>query len=256
VSDVDGTLFHPGDIGISARITEMIKKLGEYGIHFCAASGRQHYNLQNLFREVKNHISYICENGAVAYHKGVQIFKSPIKKGIAFDIIEELLSVGRYDLMISTVDKSFLMTQRDEFESFIRHDVKNHAVRIYEADEIDDDILKVSAFKMNSAEEIKAEFGDRWRNTTIKSAISGASWLDFNCTDKGRALEEMKLSMGIKKDQIIVFGDNYNDLQMFDVAGTAYAMSSSKDEVKKRADFVTDSVEDVIEKFFDVCYIN
>jgi len=256
VSDVDGTLFHPGDIGISVRTIEMIKKLGEYGILFCAASGRQHYNLQNLFREVKNNISYICENGAVAYHKGIQIYKSPIEKDIAFEIIEELLSGGRYDLMISTVDTSFLMTQRDEFESFVRHDVKNHAVRIDEANEIDDDILKISAFKKNSAEEMMAELGGRWGNISIKSAISGASWLDFNCADKGRALEEIKLSMGIKKDQIIVFGDNYNDLQMFDAAGTAYAMSSSKDEIKKKADFVTDSVEDVIDQIFEIYYNN
>ena len=41
----------------------------------------------------------------------------------------------------------------------------------------------------------------------------------------------------------IAFGDNYNDLEMLEGAGIGVAMGNAKDEVKAKADFVCQSVE-------------
>lgn len=48
---------------------------------------------------------------------------------------------------------------------------------------------------------------------------------------------------GLKREEIIAFGDGDNDLSMFALAGTAVAMGNASDVVKFAADHVTDTVE-------------
>ena len=40
------------------------------------------------------------------------------------------------------------------------------------------------------------------------------------------------------------FGDSDNDLRMLQSAGTGVAMGNAKEEIKKAADFITDSADD------------
>ncbi len=56
---------------------------------------------------------------------------------------------------------------------------------------------------------------------------------------KGKALERMADLYNISLDQVIAFGDNYNDLSMGDYAGTFVAMGNSDDAIKSRASYVT-----------------
>ncbi len=49
---------------------------------------------------------------------------------------------------------------------------------------------------------------------------------------------------GLKKEEIIAFGDGINDLTMLAMAGVSVAMGNAVQEVKAAADYVTDSVEE------------
>ena len=44
---------------------------------------------------------------------------------------------------------------------------------------------------------------------------------------------------GLDKDEIMVFGDNYNDISMFDIAGYRIAMGNAIEEIKEKATYVT-----------------
>ena len=60
--------------------------------------------------------------------------------------------------------------------------------------------------------------------------------------------------MGIQKDEIMAFGDNFNDISMRDGAGTLIAVDNAVAPLKKIADFVTtahdqDGIAYGIEKF-------
>ena len=49
---------------------------------------------------------------------------------------------------------------------------------------------------------------------------------------------------GIKREEIIAFGDAENDLEMIRFAGIGVAMGNAEEEVKKAADFVTADIDD------------
>ena len=58
---------------------------------------------------------------------------------------------------------------------------------------------------------------------------------------KGNALKKLAEILGIKREEVIALGDNYNDLSMLTYAGVGIAMGNAEDCVKEAADFITDT---------------
>ena len=57
--------------------------------------------------------------------------------------------------------------------------------------------------------------------------------------DKAASLQALIERLGIKRDEVISFGDGYNDLSMIEFAKFGVAMANAVDEVKKRAAYIT-----------------
>ena len=62
--------------------------------------------------------------------------------------------------------------------------------------------------------------------------------------NKSTGLRILAEHLKISREQIIAFGDNFNDLEMLEYAGIGVAMGNAPEEVKVKADFVTASNED------------
>lgn len=76
--------------------------------------------------------------------------------------------------------------------------------------------------------------------------------------DKGLALEAMLPQLGLKREELMTFGDSFNDIGMIKYAGIGVAMANADEEVKAIADYVTDSNNDdgiatAIEKYIFNC---
>ena len=63
--------------------------------------------------------------------------------------------------------------------------------------------------------------------------------LFYKETSKGAAIKEVAKYYGIKQENIIVFGDAENDVEMFKGAGIAVAMKNGKESLKEHADFIS-----------------
>ena len=60
--------------------------------------------------------------------------------------------------------------------------------------------------------------------------------------------------LGLKPENVMVFGDGLNDLELFDYAGISIAMGNSHDKIKEKADYITKTLEedgifDALERF-------
>jgi len=63
--------------------------------------------------------------------------------------------------------------------------------------------------------------------------------------DKARGIRKIRDLCGCRDEDIVVFGDDLNDLSMFCPEWTCIAMGNAKPEIKERADFITkDCAED------------
>lgn len=64
-------------------------------------------------------------------------------------------------------------------------------------------------------------------------ACSGKEWMDCNPlgVNKGTAIRFLQEYLGIAPDETCTFGDNLNDIEMLESAGTSYAVSNAREEV-------------------------
>ncbi len=72
---------------------------------------------------------------------------------------------------------------------------------------------------------------------------------------KSNAVRFVGGRLGLKPEEIVAMGDNYNDVEMIQFAGMGVAMGNAPDDIKAKADFVTDTnnndgVRKALEKFF------
>lgn len=73
-------------------------------------------------------------------------------------------------------------------------------------------------------------------NTLIEYVKKGHS--------KAEGMERFLKGLHVPKEETFAIGDSENDLPMFEIAGTTICMGDGLEEVKKKADYVTDAVLD------------
>ena len=73
--------------------------------------------------------------------------------------------------------------------------------------------------------------------------------LVMNGCSKAIGIEKIMEHLGVSRDETLAIGDSTNDLPMFAMAGHTVCMGNGMEQLKQKAEFVTDSVlEDGIEK--------
>ena len=82
----------------------------------------------------------------------------------------------------------------------------------------------------------------RW-SRRVYCAQAGEIWLDFlnRESNKGNAIRSIQKTLGILPEETMVFGDNFNDIEMFRSAGVSYAVGNAAEAVKQEARYVADT---------------
>ncbi|CUX26008.1 HAD family hydrolase [Clostridium sp. C105KSO13] len=251
-SDLDGTLLQGDAQKLTPRAIELIHELIQKGIHFVAASGRQYDNLRRLFDEVKDDISYVAENGSICLHQGKVISRATITRDLTARIIAEIKKQEDFEILLSRQDACFIENNDPAFVNHIVNVMKNTTQVVEDVSKVEGPILKIAICNMTEGPHIVDKylkylqdmFGDE-----IKVVTSGNLWIDFIApgTNKGTALQNLLNLFNVKPEECMAFGDQYNDVEMLQLAGTSYAMSNAAPGIAYYSTYVTDSVEEVLE---------
>jgi len=145
-SDIDGTLLQGGARALSDELFGLIRVLKKRGILFCAASGRQYRSMRALFAQAEDDIAYLCENGAIVYRGGSVVSKLAMERADALALIGQIQAQEQCEVLISGADTSYLLPKHPDYVDHIRYFVGNHITRVKRAQDIPEDILKVSAY--------------------------------------------------------------------------------------------------------------
>lgn len=249
VSDVDGTLLQEGSNRVSERIMEMIPELKEKGILFGVASGRNYDELKNLFAPVKNDILYITNNGAVVIFDEEIVCKSIIERRLALDIIKDANSQRGCNVLV-TGEKASYITKKDFiFNNFVKKEMGFDSIEVEELYKVREDMTKISVHQRGGVtEEMLEYFFKKWGNQA-QIAVSGPEWIDFTApyVNKGNAIAMVQRLYEISQEDTMTFGDNYNDIEMFEHSYFSYAMQNAHPEIRKAAKHIAPSVETILE---------
>ena len=248
-SDLDGTLLLNGAQKASEELPGLIDELADMGIIFAAASGRQYPNLRRLFAPVADKIMYICENGSVNIYKDQLIAKTPMDKELGREIIACIEAVPQCEVLVSGERVSYLNPKTESYLIRMRDIVKNDIKLVDNLYDICEDYVKISVYDPTGIEKTKEHFLSAFKGRA-QSNVSGAMWLDYTGlgVNKGSAIQGVCKAMGIDKSECLAFGDNYNDIEMFDSVGYPVAMEKAVADVKAHARYETARVEDSLKE--------
>ena len=250
VSDIDGTLLLNGAAAIDPVIFQQIARLEEKGIPFCPASGRQYSSLRKLFAPAADQLYYLCENGAAIYgpgNPGRVLSRTEMDWELSLELCHEILAHPRCEVLISGANTSYLCPKEGDIVTLIRDFVGNNVALLPRPEDMPEPFLKVSAYCRDGAKAVEPDLAPRWRKH-FQAAVVGEKWLDFTLADKGVGLKRLCEAMGVPLENVLAFGDNYNDLPMLELAGHPYLMDSAAQELRARFPNRCRRVEDVLEQ--------
>ena len=93
--------------------------------------------------------------------------------------------------------------------------------------------MKLAAFCLQGTAGLEAALAPQW-GRVFHAAVAGAEWLDFTLADKGTGLTQLCAALGVELDQVMAFGDNFNDAPMLSIAGAPYLMEGAAPELGER----------------------
>lgn len=235
--DIDGTLRTDNGV-ISDNSKEIIKELVEKGHIVIICTARPRYHAVQVNNEIGSSRYIICLSGAEIYDtvSGKNIYESYLDKN-------EILGIYNYAkendirMMFTSCDKEYVTKfTRNKDQILLTNDNENIVLdsHIKECMIIDFDKEKIKCFE----EYIKCQYNS---NIIVSSYSKDEAFLVVvsNNVSKGIALRTLRNYLCMKKEQIISFGNDSNDVSMFLESGIKVAVSNATDDLLQLADVVT-----------------
>ena len=241
VSDFDDTLLR-SDKTLSEHTVNVIKSLKKYNIPFTFCSGRMYDSLKRYVKELEIEIPVISYNGAwiIDPVSGETINHWDIDLPLAKELITQLEGMNLYiqaymdDKMYcrEITDITKMYTSATGSEAHPTHRLLSESIYTPPTKII---TLTYPEEVQRLLPVMREQYKDR-----LVVTVSNPEFLEFvsPLAGKGSALKLLCSRMGIKREEVLAFGDSLNDLSMLEYAGHSVAVGNARIEVKEAADEV------------------
>lgn len=268
VSDMDGTILH-NHTTIAKETAEVVREAEEAGIHFAIATGRDYVNAKEILDEVGLTCPIVSSNGGRVLneagkvlqevdlpaedalkiidvlhrdHKYADVFYEVYTEGALVASRGDLIEASMENLKANGDDRSLEMYNFFKNRYYVNEDVKlvediesfirNDAGRVYKFIAFSSHFEKMASLW----EEIESQVDSVYVTSSGKDNIE----IMAKNAHKGNGVEQLAAYYGVDMSEVVVIGDNLNDIPMFKVAGKAIAMANSHEEVKALGHHVTE----------------
>lgn len=244
VFDLDGTLLDSSH-RIPAEVRIMLLALRERGVETTLATGRPFAAIQGFIGELKLQLPVIVFNGAVVIAPDARQLSSRHLPRTAAKTILGFLE------KTSASNQFYLNASDDRFYSDRQGEAAKHLMKKdgigcrYVPSLLDvlndancDPVKMFSIGPRDELEQVKSTV--QQVEPSVTCVFSEHDMLEFlgPNVNKGTALEILCDSIGAVRESVFAFGDNMNDFEMLQVAGTGVSMDTAPDELQAGADWI------------------
>ena len=247
--DIDDTLRNSKTGFIPTSIPTVFQQLREKGILTGIATGRGIFGVVPEIKALKSDF-FVTLNGAyIEDKKGNVIYSNKIAKVKVEEYIAWTKEVGiDYGLVASHTAK---LSTRTEL-------ISEAIDPIYPDLDVDRDFYeKEDIYQMWTFED---QGDDLTLPESLASTLRMVRWHEHSSDvvpisgSKAAGVAKVVEHLGLKPENVMVFGDGLNDLELFDYAGISIAMEISHEKIKEKADYITKTLEedgifDALERF-------
>ncbi len=261
ILDIDGTLTNARK-EITPRTKEALIQTQKQGVKVVLASGRPTAGLMKFAGEIEatRHGGLLVSfNGSrvVSAETGEIYFNQPMSVEEGRAVLEHL---KKFDRVRPMIDRGGYMYVNDVYDCWItfngepfnvmQYESRGNSYKLCEQDDLaafaDEPLNKILTFAdPEYLEEHYRELMEPFKDT-LSCMFTSPFYFEFTAPgiDKSKALDCVLPGMGIKRENIIAFGDAQNDHTMLEYAGIGVAMGNAVDSLKAIADEVTLSNEE------------
>jgi Cof subfamily protein (haloacid dehalogenase superfamily) len=249
--DVDGTLLDTAG-RLPAANRDAIREAVDAGVHVALVTGRSYPFARPVAEPLPQAVTLIVSNGAVERTTDGTV--------LARRLLDRLVARAVLDGTRPYREAAALIFDRDEAAQVVFENMDwdlparkaywlrnrrliEKSVPLEEA--LVEDPIQVM---FNGAVDAMQELADALRRDARDYAVSLTEYRhrDFSLIDitaptatKGRALAWRAAELGLSRDEVMAVGDNFNDVEMLEYAGTPVVMANAVDGLKDRGWFVT-----------------
>ena len=237
--DIDDTLRNSKTGFIPSTIPTVFQQLREKGILTGIATGRGIFGVVPEIKALKPDF-FVTLNGAyIEDKKGNVIYSNKIAR----DKVEE------YIAWTKEVGIDYGLVGSHEAKLSRRTEMISQAIDpIYPDLEVDPDFYqKEDIYQMWSFED---QGDDLTLPESLASTLRLVRWHEHSSDvvpisgSKAAGVAKVVDQLGLKPENVMVFGDELNDLELFDYAGISVAMGISHEKIKEKADYTTKTLEE------------
>ncbi len=244
VTDIDGTIYSP-NIGIKPEVKECIKNLQKNNIIVAIATGRTYGSAKAVADIIGIKCPLICyQGGLVNTYEGEIIDVKYLNPKIAKEIIKDFRN---RNIHLNVYVEDTLYVEDDD--EYIKDYIGDKGIDYFKVDSFEEldfnKLNKLLAIKYdtkfidNLIKELQQKYPDIY---VVKSNNYFCEIANKEAT-KGNAIKILAKKYGINIEEVMAIGDQNNDIEMVTTAGIGIAMGNGTNEIKKSADFITDTVE-------------
>lgn len=253
VFDLDGTLLTSKN-KISDTDLNTLRKLSSEGVKVVIATGRSVLQIKEYVATLGIADPVITCNGGVIINPstGEIISEHFLRPGDAKRLLSDLDNDGA-DYLFYTPDYVYHAPKSRRIDFYLSYNEtipEKYRVPIKSAEEYPKECKFTNIHKLLICDKIEKipEFEARWKtDNTLTFVCSGHDLIDVmrENISKGHALKFLAEYWGIPISEVVAFGDSPNDIEMLSAAGFSVAMGNAVEVVKKTADFVTKTNDDL-----------
>lgn len=241
--DIDGTLTDNKTKQIVPSALAAVRRLEAAGHFVSLATGRANYKAEP-FRKKHDFRNMVCNGGHGIFFDGELRENKPIDREKAIAVYREALALG-YGVLVAIDDSEKVYANSFKFyeTAGIRREPTTYII-----DEHFDPANEEKIYKLYVG--IPKEEEER---LTLRDTMGHLrfqwEYLMFQPDAKHEGILRMLEYAGGNAEDVVVFGDDYNDLVMFDDRFYRVAMGNACDALKEKANYIAEkNVEDGIYK--------
>lgn len=235
--DIDGTLLSHQSGGMPESTRQSLLELQEKGIKIVICTGRFLDEMKTLPLGDISYDGYLTLNGQLCYDKDFRMFAgTPIPESeteVLVSMFESekipLLLIGKSGRVLNFINQTVVDTQNATMGRIPEVGTYNG-----------EPIYQICSYIPEEKKELLKAFLDEcditsWNETGIDIVANGSG--------KDVGIQRYIDLAGLRRSEIMAFGDGENDIPMLKFAGIGVAMGNAGEKVKACADYVTRDVD-------------
>ena len=261
ISDLDGTLLRD-DATISEYSKKKLIELLEAGVNVTIASARSRYSTLPILGKIPFRLPVVEINGALIsdYVTGEHIFINNIDSQIVPQIYSAITAHGCLPFVTTFNGREdclyYQKLLNEGMQWYFDNRSSNNDKRLRQTEDLEN-TLNEKVISLNVigeyerikdlARQLEEELAGRLESFFFENSYSpGWWWLTIHderaC--KAKAIKAIVKYAGFSLDDLVVFGDNLNDVNMFKEARYSVAVANASEEIKSLATEIIGTNED------------